>query len=688
MNQSQNSLFEDLASPNKKELILYKKLLQDIEKHNYLYHTLDKAEISDEEYDLLFAKLKEFEDKYPTFRDKNSPSMKVGGKTLSSLPKKEHRNRMYGLENVFNFEEYSAFLHKIQKLEPKADLSFFADLKLDGIACELVYEHGKLALALTRGDGIIGEDITEAVKLISNIPQKLESIQVPEHFEVRGEVLFFKKEFDNLNAQLESINKPAFKNARNAAAGTLRQLDMAKVASRPLRFLAYATTFNGEMPDYPWKTQAEVMMNLRQLGFHSSSMFQICHTKEEALEFYKDIEEKRDFLPFEIDGLVFKINDLDLQAALGYTLRAPRFAFAWKFASQKKYTLLKDINIQIGRTGVLTPVAVLEAVNIGGVTVTSASLHNEDEIRKLDLHIGDTVLVERAGDVIPKVLSVDISKRLSNAQPYTFPHSCPICHSEAFREEGDSAWYCLNSLCPEVRVRAIQHFVGKSGLDIDGIGPKWIERLVESKEVSSFAALFNLSEEKLLRYEGVKEKSALNFLESLEEVKTKASLQKLITALGIRHIGEQTALTLAKEYKNIDSLIDTAMHSPSKLLDLQDIGKEMSQSLHAFFKNEENQHLIKDLQNVGINPTFEENQNKESNLLENKKFLFTGTLSKPRSYFENLVEAHGGQNVQSVSKNLDILVVGENAGSKLEKAEKLNKEILNEEEFLKLINLI
>ncbi len=686
MKEKQNSLFDDLSKPSTKELADYHSLVQDIERHNYLYHTLDKTEISDEEYDILFAKLKAFEEKYPTFKDKKSSSAKVGGKVLPSLPKKEHANRMYGLDNVFNIQEFSAFLQKIQKIEPKGDFTFFADLKLDGIACELVYEHGELVLALTRGDGLVGEDITEAAKLISNIPQKLESINIPERLEVRGEVLFFKKDFDELNKRQEAMNAPLFKNARNTAGGTIRQLDMAKVAARPLKFLAYATTFNGKYEDFSWKRQSEIMNNLRQLGFHSSSMFQICNNVEEAHAFYKKVEEQRDLLPYEIDGLVFKIDDLDLQLALGHTARYPHFAFAWKFASQKKYTVLKDINIQIGRTGVLTPVAVLEAVNIGGVTVTSASLHNEDEINKLGLHIGDTVLIERAGDVIPKVLSVDISKRPENAKAYIFPHTCPICNAKAFREDGDSAWYCLNSACPEVRVRAIQHFVGKSGLDIDGIGPKWIEKLIERKDVESFADLFKLSEQRLLSYEGVKEKSALNFLESLEDVKTKASLQKFITALGIRHIGEQSALTLAKEYKNIDTLIDVATHKASSLLDLQDIGKEMSQSLHAFFANSQNQQLIKDLQEQGLNPIFEETQ-AESNLLQNKKFLFTGTLSKARSYYENLVEANGGQNVQSVSKNLDILVVGENAGSKLEKAEKLNKEILNEEEFLKLLNL-
>ncbi len=686
MKEKQNSLFDDLKMPPTKELADYHCLLKEVERHNYLYHTLDTAEISDEEYDILFTNLKAFEEKYPTFRDKKSPTEKVGGKVLSSLQQKEHVNRMYGLDNVFNIHEFSAFLQKIQKIEPKGDFTFFADLKLDGIACELVYEHGELILALTRGDGIIGEDITEAVKLISNIPKKLNSITIPERLEVRGEILFFKKDFDELNARQEAINAPIFKNARNAAAGTLRQLDMAKVASRPLKFLAYSTTFNGKYEDFSWKKQSEIMNNLRQLGFHSSSMFQICKSVEEAHNFYKIVEEQRNLLPYEIDGLVFKIDDFDLQLALGHTARAPRFAFAWKFASQKKYTILQDINIQIGRTGVLTPVAVLEAVNIGGVTVSSASLHNEDEINKLDLHIGDTVLIERAGDVIPKVLSVDKSKRPSTATPYIFPHVCPVCGTEAFREEGDSAWYCLNSACPEVQVRAIQHFVGKSGLDIDGIGPKWIEKLIEVKDITSFADLFKLSEQRLLSYEGVKEKSALNFLESLEDVKTKASLQKFITALGIRHIGEQSALTLAKAYKNIDTLIEIAINSPENLQNLQDIGKEMSQSLHAFFTNSENQKLIKDLQEVGLNPTFEEAKT-ESNVLENKKFLFTGTLSKPRSYYENLVEANGGQNVQSVSKNLDYLVVGENAGSKLEKAEKLNKEIINEEEFLKLINV-
>ncbi len=677
--KQQASLFDGLDGPSVKEKARYSWLIQELARHNFLYHTNDAPEISDEEYDALYKELISFEEKYPAFVDKNSPSKKVGNTVLPNLTQKAHNSRMYGLDNVFSVEDFTAFVQKIKNLEPKAETTFFGDLKLDGIACELVYEHGVLTLALTRGDGIIGEDITQAVKLIKNIPQKLSAIEVPPLLEVRGEILFFKEDFANLNEKQEAQGQNIFKNARNAAAGTLRQLDLSKIASRPLRFLAYSSTYTG------WKTHAETMNCLRRLGFHSSSRFEVCHTITEAESFYKEVEALRDSLPYEIDGLVFKINDLELQNSLGHTARAPRFAFAWKFTAQKAYTKLKGISIQIGRTGVLTPVADLEPVFLGGVTVSSASLHNEDEIKKLDVRIGDTVLVQRAGDVIPKILEVDFSKRDENSVPYEFPHVCPACNTEAFREDGDSAWYCLNLSCPQMRIRALQHFVGKSGMDMGGVGPKWIERLVEKNYVATFADLFKMTYEELLKFDNVKEKSAMNFIESINEVKESASLQSFISALGIRHVGEQTALTLAKQYQDIDTVLDVARNTPSKLLDLQDIGDEVSSSLHAFFMNEDNKNLIEELKELGINPKYTQSETKSA-LLEAKKVLFTGTLSQPRSVYEKLVEEHGGQNASSVSKNLDILVVGENAGSKLEKAQKLNLKIMNENEFLDMIN--
>ncbi len=679
----QASLFDTIPNPSIKEKARYSWLLQELARHNYLYHTKDDAQISDEEYDALFKELKDFEEKFPSMIDKNSPSKKVGNTLLASLGQKEHKTRMYGLENVFDEGEFNAFVQRIKNQEPRAEISFFADLKLDGIACELVYKNKELVLALTRGDGIIGEDITHAARLISNIPQKLEAIEVPDDFEVRGEVLFFKEDFDALNKKQEELGQKTFKNARNAAAGTLRQLDLAKIASRPLRFLAYSTTLTGENS---FKTQALSMNALRQLGFHSSPMFEICHSVEEAHDFYKRVEKRRETLPFEIDGLVYKIDDLELQNALGYTARAPRFAIAWKFKAQKAYTKLKAINIQIGRTGVLTPVADLEPVLLGGVTVSSASLHNEDEIKKLDVRIGDTVLVQRAGDVIPKILEVDFSKREDSSISYEFPHTCPSCDSPCFREEGDVAWYCLNLSCPQIRVRALQHFVGKSGLDMAGVGPKWIERLIESNKVKNFADLFKLETKDLLAFDNVKEKSAMNFMESIDLVKEKASLQNFISALGIRHVGEQTALTLAKEYKNIEKLIEIARNKQSELLNLQDIGNEVSQSLHAFFMNDENKALIEELISLGVNPVYEAGA-KLSSALEGKKILFTGTLSRPRTVFEKMVEEHGGSNASSVSKNLDILVVGENAGSKLEKAQKLGIQIMREDEFLQNVGI-
>ncbi len=663
-----------------------------LEEHNFNYHTLDAPQISDAEYDTLFKQLQDLEERYPDLRLPHSPTQRTGGAVLPWLEKKTHSQRMYGLDNVFSKEEWDDWLQRMHKALPDADHSllesFWLDPKLDGLAMELIYVNGVLHTALTRGDGEVGEVVTEAVRTIKNIPLRLKpqnNMPLPEHLEVRGEVVIYKKDFATLNAKQEKAGQKLFANPRNAAAGSIRQLDTSITATRPLRFFAYG---KGLM-QYPQAenllptTHAQLMHSLQAWGFSVPPQGILC-TAAEVLERIQYIESQRDTYPMEIDGAVIKQNNLEAQEALGFTARAPRFAVAFKFAALQVQTTLLNIEIQVGRTGVLTPVGILEPANVGGVMVSRATLHNEDEIQAKDVRIGDTVLIQRAGDVIPEIVGPVLDLRPSSAKIYNFPHICPICHEAAHREQGQAAWRCQNISCPAVLLQSIKHFVSKSGLDIQGIGQKWIEKLVLEGHVKNPAHLFRLTIDDLLQFERMGQVLAQKFVDAFENAKEKVTLSRFINALGIRHVGEQTAKLLAKHYNNID---DISQASTEDLMALPDIGPEVAASIQNYFQSVSNQTLLKDFKDLGIYPlqrTLHSTalpQEKHSELFE-KKILFTGTLRMPRHEAAALAEAIGAEIAASVTKKLDYLVAGEKAGSKLEKALKLGIAVLSEEEFL------
>lgn len=667
-------------------------LRRELERHNYLYHTLDAPEITDEAYDRLFRELVEIEGRRPELQTPDSPTRRVGGELLPYLETRAHSQRMYGLDNVFSSEEWQAFVQRARRQLPEASdeimNEWWADPKLDGLACELTYENGLFTQALTRGDGETGEVVTAAMRTVRNLPLRLHGKgPFPARLEVRGEVLMFRRQFEELNRRQEELGLKTFANPRNAAAGSLRQLDTSITAARGLRFLAYSAgqivmTENGEGGLGPWKTHADLLEAFREYGFEPPTGGCLCHGLEEAQAYYQKLEAGRDALPFEIDGVVYKLNDREAETALGFTARAPRFAVAWKFAARRAKTVLERIVVQVGRTGVLTPVAELKPVSVGGVVVSRATLHNEDEIRQKDIREGDTVLIQRAGDVIPDVVGPVLEERRPDSVPYQFPKFCPVCGAEASRLEGEAAWRCLNMSCPAVLLRSLVHFVSKSGLDVQGVGARWIEELVRAGRIKNAADLFTLTAQELLGFERMGEVLAEKFVDSLQEAKQTASLERFIAALGIRLVGEQTARTLAASFEDMDALEKA---STEDLTALPDIGSEVASSIRAFFDTESNRNLLERFRSLGLWPRRRAQAAEVKTALSGKRVLFTGTLSRSRDEFQRMAEHAGAAVAASFSKKLDYLVVGENPGSKLAKAEDAGITILNEKEFLALL---
>jgi len=659
-----------------------KKLRQEINYHDYRYYVLDDPVISDPEYDKLFAELKELEATYPELDDPNSPTKRVAGAPLASFASRPHSVRMYSLDNAFSLEEWQEFVQKIERLAPGVEPSFWAEPKLDGLAVEVIYEKGQFVAAATRGDGLVGEDITANMRTIKNLPLTLLSEDCPVYLEVRGEVIISKKDFEKLNAEQLKKGEKVFANPRNAASGSLRQLDPKITAKRPLKFFAYGLGLIRWKSEPKWTTQEEVVTGLKSLGLATVPEGKFCPGPEDVARYYRSMLEKRYRLPFEIDGIVVKVNDLHLQEKLGATSRAPRWALALKFPAHQGQTKLLDITVQVGRTGVLTPVAILEPVTLSGAVVSRATLHNENEIRAKDLKIGDTVVVQRAGDVIPEVVRPVKEKRTGREKEFHFPRTCPACNSPVAKIGDEVAWRCLNISCPAKLEQGLIHFVSKSGLDIEGLGKKWVQTLVRKGLVKSPVDLFRLKKEDLLPLERMGDKLAENILRSIELAKKKASLKKLISALGIRLVGEQTARVLAENYKDLDEL---AQASPEELQTLPDIGPEVAASIYKFFQNSANKKLISEFKQIGLWPKSVKKATKPGKL-EGKKFIFTGGLnSMSRPQAKKRVEELGGKVVSAISRNVDYVVVGDNPGSKLNKARNLGLTIINENEFLDLI---
>ncbi len=661
-------------------------LREQLEYHSRQYYVLDDPTITDAEYDALFRELVALEEEYPDLRDASSPTMRVGGQVLESLESRAHSLRMYSLDNAFSVEDWREYTGRTARLanKPEQELAFWVDPKMDGLAMELIYEQGVLTTALTRGDGEKGEVVTPSMRTVRNLPLRLRGENVPAYLEVRGEVVITRKEFELFNERQLAAGGKAFANPRNAAAGSVRQLDSRVTAARPLRFMAYGVGLVDGAAQGPWDTYEHLMQALHAMGFAIAPEARLCASAAEVETAFAELGRKRSSLPFEIDGVVAKVNDISLHESLGFTARAPRWALALKFPAVQARTVLRAIQVQVGRTGVLTPVAVLDPVAVGGVTVSRATLHNADEIAAKDLREGDTVLVQRAGDVIPEVVRPILEERPADAQPYVFPTICPSCGSEAARAEGEAAYRCVNSLCPAVVRESIKFFASKSGLDIQGVGSRWVEAFVDKGLVKSPADLFRITTEQLRDFDRMGEKLAANFIAAFETARVTASLPRLICALGMRHVGEQTAKALAARYRDLDAL------SAAGFEDLQavpDVGPEVAEAICLYFENPGNQALLREFKDLGLWPVapVPAAAAKQGGPLAGKSLLFTGTLSLPREKAERLAEEAGGRIVSGVSRKLDFLVAGDKAGSKLQKAQALGVAVLDEAAFMRLL---
>lgn len=654
------------------------KLRQQLNDHNYRYYVLDDPIISDAEYDVLFNKLKEIEKNHPELITTDSPTQRVGSKPLKSFASVKHEIPMLSLDNAFSDEDVQAFDQRIKdRLKTQHDIEYACEPKLDGLAVTIYYEKGILSKAATRGDGETGEDITENIRTIVSVPLHLRGNDYPELLEVRAEVYMPKKGFLALNQRAEKLGEKVFVNPRNAAAGSLRQLDPRITASRPLEIFCYGVGLveGKKLPD----THLGILESLKKWGLRINVDVKAVNSVEECIAYYHYIEKKRDKLPFEIDGVVYKVNSIPERSKLGFVSRAPRWAIAHKFPSEEVTTQVEDVEFQVGRTGAITPVARLKPVFVHGVTISNATLHNMDEIQRKDIYIGDTVMVRRAGDVIPEIVSTIKDKRPSNAKKIHLPKKCPVCHSDIEHIEGEAVARCSGGLfCPAQRKEAIKHFASRRAMDIEGLGDKLIDQLVDLKLIKNVADLYLLSHDQLANLDRMAEKSAQNILDALEKSK-KTTLARFIYSLGIREVGEATAKQLAKYYQDLNPLFDTNVE---ELQTIQDIGPIVAQHIENFFSEKHNQDVISQLIKAGIH--WEKIQKSASELpLSGKTFVLTGTLhSLTRDVAKEKLEALGAKVAGSVSNKTHYVIVGEDAGSKLDKAKALGVPVMGEKEFL------
>ncbi|MEI0612645.1 NAD-dependent DNA ligase LigA [Brachyspira pilosicoli] len=651
-------------------------LTKTINYHNKLYYTDDNPEIEDYEYDKLFRELENLEREFPELKKDDSPTNKVGGTILEKFDKFEHPIAMYSLSNVMNEEEFLEFNNRMQKELNANKIKYTVENKFDGLALELIYEKGKLTVASTRGDGQVGENVTNNVKMMNNVPK---SIKETKKLIVRGEALITKKDFEALNKEREELEEIPFANARNAASGGLRQLDSAESKKRRLKFFAYQIA---NYKDFDLTNEYKSMEFLSELGFTVEGVHPNIEAKK-VLETYYDIQEKRSKMDYEIDGLVIKVDDVKYQEKLGFLSRAPRFAVAFKFKPEEKETILKNIEVQVGRTGALTPVAKLEPVQVGGVTVSNVTLHNPNEIKSKDIRIGDTVVVIRSGDVIPKIVRVVLEKRPSDSKVFEFPKKCPVCGADTAITDGDVIVRCINEECPSKITRYIEYFVSKPAMNMERIGKEWIAVFTKSGLVKTPADLYKITRDDLFKFERMGEKLASYMLESIENSKN-TTLKRFIYALGIRQVGETTADLLAKYFTSIDNFKKATIED---LQNIEGIGEISAQSIYDFLNNKKTLKLIDDLLAVGVNPVFEKVTTVESPLT-GKNVVITGSIEGfTRNSAKETAERLGATVQSAVSKNTDILIVGEKAGSKLKKAQDLGIQIMEADEFIKLANI-
>ncbi len=648
--------------------------------HNYRYYVLDSPEISDAEYDRLFDQLVELESKFPHLITPDSPTQRVGAPPLEKFGTVRHSLHMLSLGKALTEEEFLDFHRRVKEIGGVSDgqIEYVVEPKFDGLAVELIYRQGVYVLGSTRGDGFVGEDVTLNLKTIKSIPLRLLSEDIPSLIEVRGEVIMNRSDFEALNRRREEEGEPLFANPRNAAAGSVRQLDSKVTASRPLNMFAYGV---GLMEGKSLRTHYQVMEYLKELGFRVNEYTKLLRTTSDVVQYYHQMLELREKLDYDMDGIVIKVNDFSLQRKLGELQRSPRWAVAWKFPAQQKTTQVKDIIVNVGRTGALTPVALLEPVEVGGVTVSRATLHNEDELKKKDVRIGDTVIVQRAGDVIPEVVAVVKSQRTGREREFVMPDHCPICGAKAVRLEGEAVTRCTGISCPAQLKENIFHFASKAGMDIDGLGYKIIEQLVDKGLISDPADLYFLTKGDMLKLERMGDKLAQNILDAIARSR-RPPLSKLIFSLGIRNVGEHMASVLAHEFGSIDNI---RRASRERLEEVREIGPVVAESIYAFFQDPKNVEVLDKLKKGGV--TFGEERRVLHTPLEGKTFVLTGGLSSmTRAQAKERIEMLGGRVSSSVSRKTDFVVVGENPGSKLEEARKLGVRTIDEEEFKTMLS--
>jgi DNA ligase (NAD+) len=649
--------------------------------HEYRYYVLDDPEISDAAFDRMMNRLKELEAAHPELITADSPSQRVGGAPREGFQTVRHARPMLSLDNAFSYDALRDWDRRVRESSGREKIEYIGEHKFDGLSISLQYENGVLARGVTRGDGTTGEDVTPNVKTIRSIPLRIESAALKKaklagDFEVRGEIVMPRKSFEALNRQQEESGGKIFANPRSAAAGGVRVLDPGITAQRRLEFFAYYLLVDGKVP---FAKHSDSLQVLKQLRFHASDDWKLCAGIEEVFTYCDAWDSKREKLPYEIDGVVIKVNSVGIQNELGYTAKAPRWAIAYKYPAQQESTVVNDIRVQVGRTGALTPVAVLEPVQVGGVTVSRSTLHNMDEIERLGLQIGDTVLIERAGEVIPHILKV--TKEGKHRKPFRMPKHCPECGSAIHKSDDEVAYRCVNAACPAKRKESLLHFASRHAMNIDGLGDKIVDQLVEKGLVKDVADLYSLKLDEVAELERMAEKSAQNLLDEIEASK-KNSLARLIYALGIRFVGERTGQLLAEQFSSLDEF---AAAKEEQLVEVPEVGPKVAASIAEFFSEPANRQLIKKLYKAGVRPTAEKRVVK-SQKFAGKSFVFTGGLAnRSREDAGELVKQHGGKVSGSVSKKTDYVVVGSDPGSKYEKAKELGVPVLTESEFEKLL---